>query len=310
MDLQRDTIPAASADASARSRVLHWLRQPYDRLMRFLIPRFLVGTQDLLDGAVTNSKIAADAVTADKIMDGSIGTLELADGAVTYPKLGDGAVITQKLADSSIIDTKIASAAVTTAKLAPQAVDTAAIADGAVTTPKLAVNGVQEFNLAANSVSARTISDGNVTTAKLAYARALIYTSVPIPVQSGVSYALPYNSVVYDFGGVSNLSSYPTRLTVPPGMNWARVMANIMWQNVFSGDVGVFINKNGNSFFGMPYLQFSATQSTLPPHMNISSSWVQVVPGDYFEVFVSQTSGSSQNIGTGVNTTFAIECMG
>jgi len=51
-----------------------------------------VGTTEIIDGAVTDAKLATDAVTEVKIL----------DGAVTVDKLGADAVTREKLADASV----------------------------------------------------------------------------------------------------------------------------------------------------------------------------------------------------------------
>jgi hypothetical protein len=71
-----------------------------------------------LSGSFPNPTIAANAVTGEKIADGSISTFKLADGSVTTAKLADGAVSTAKLADGSVLTAKIGDATITKAKLA------------------------------------------------------------------------------------------------------------------------------------------------------------------------------------------------
>ncbi|WP_169720781.1 autotransporter outer membrane beta-barrel domain-containing protein, partial [Arenibacter certesii] len=47
-------------------------------------------TNKIADGAVTNAKVGADAITSDKIADGTIATEDLADKAVTNAKITGG----------------------------------------------------------------------------------------------------------------------------------------------------------------------------------------------------------------------------
>ncbi|CCF85409.1 hypothetical protein NITHO_4920020 [Nitrolancea hollandica Lb] len=51
------------------------------------------GSGTVGDGTVTNSKLAANAVTSDKIADGAVATVDLADSAVTKAKLAEDAKI-------------------------------------------------------------------------------------------------------------------------------------------------------------------------------------------------------------------------
>lgn len=102
--------------------------------------------QDLVDGmvtevklaqnAVTAAKIALEAVTSDKVKAGAINDLLLADDAVTAAKLAAGAVNSTALADGAVLNEKLAANAVTQAKLANGAVTELALANEAVTAPK------------------------------------------------------------------------------------------------------------------------------------------------------------------------------
>ncbi|MGW2384397.1 hypothetical protein [Streptomyces sp. NPDC001658] len=110
-----------------------------------------VVADDILDGIVTEGKLANDAVTAAKIAAGAVGTTELADAAVHAQQLADAAVEVGKIADNAVTGPaiatdavsagKIAANAVTTVKLNAGAVTAAKVAAGAITTDKLTVTG-------------------------------------------------------------------------------------------------------------------------------------------------------------------------
>lgn len=59
-------------------------------------------------GSVTTEKLAAKAVTGDKIADSTINTLNLADGSVTNPKMANKAVTAEKIADKTITAQQLA----------------------------------------------------------------------------------------------------------------------------------------------------------------------------------------------------------
>ena len=59
-----------------------------------------IGTNELINGAVTGIKIATDAIIWQKIADGAVITDKIADGAVTAEKLADGTVTYDKIDDS------------------------------------------------------------------------------------------------------------------------------------------------------------------------------------------------------------------
>lgn len=66
-----------------------------------------IGTDNILDSAVTLAKMAANSVNSSKIVDGSIATVDLADLSVTTAKLANTSVTTAKLADKSVTAPKI-----------------------------------------------------------------------------------------------------------------------------------------------------------------------------------------------------------
>jgi len=101
----------------------------------------------MLDGSVTNSKLSQgavvtnniqnNAVTSAKIADGSINAGKISQGAIETAKIKSGAVTAGKIADGAVLDSKIADAAITSSKLASGAVTSGKIANGAVNFAKL-----------------------------------------------------------------------------------------------------------------------------------------------------------------------------
>lgn len=62
--------------------------------------KYPYGTSALLEGAITNTLLAKDAVTIEKLKDGAVTDVKIADGAISTPKLTVGAV-TDNLAPNS-----------------------------------------------------------------------------------------------------------------------------------------------------------------------------------------------------------------
>jgi hypothetical protein len=118
-------------------------------------------------GAVGTDELAADAVTNAKLADNAVETANILDLNVTTGKLAAGAVTNAKLATDAVETLNIVDLNVTTGKLADDAVTTAKIAAGAVGTTELAADAVTNAKLADNAVETLNIVDANVTNAKL-----------------------------------------------------------------------------------------------------------------------------------------------
>jgi len=148
----------------------------------------IINTFNIVNGAVTNPKLATDSVSTIKILDLAVTTNKIDNLAVTTAKLDTNAVTTAKILDLNVTTSKIAADAVTTAKILDLNVTTAKINNLAVTDAKLATDSVitskildlnvttakinnlavTDAKLAANSVITSKILDSNVTDAKLA----------------------------------------------------------------------------------------------------------------------------------------------
>ena len=96
-----------------------------------------VDTAQINNNAVTNSKLTSNAVTTAKIANDAVTNAKIADDAVDTDQLADGAVNSARIENGAVTGTKLADDAVGTAKIADAAVNTARIADDAVTYAKI-----------------------------------------------------------------------------------------------------------------------------------------------------------------------------
>lgn len=118
-----------------------------------------VTTAKIADGAVTNAKLAATAVSTSKIEDGAVTAVKLASSAVTNSKIADGAVNTLKLEDAAVSANKLASEAVTTAKIQSGAVTGDKIAQSTITSDKIAPGAVETSDVADNAITLAKLAD-------------------------------------------------------------------------------------------------------------------------------------------------------
>ena len=127
-----------------------------------------VTTAKIANSNVTSAKIADLNVTTAKIADLNVTTGKIADLNVTTAKLADQGVTAAKIANNTITATQIANATITATQLATNSVSSAKIASSAVTSAKIGSNAVTNAKIQSNAVTTVKILDANVTTAKLA----------------------------------------------------------------------------------------------------------------------------------------------
>src|SRR5690606_35173461 len=103
---------------------------------------------DVLDGIITEVKLAEDAVTEAKLAAGAATETKIADNAVSTPKLVAGAVQAEKIASGAVLADKSAAGAITTEKLDALA----------VTADKIAANAIQASHIEAGAVDASKLA--------------------------------------------------------------------------------------------------------------------------------------------------------
>ena len=126
----------------------------------------------VLDGSITESKIASGAVTAGKIGAGAVTEAKIGSGAVTEAKIGSGAVTEAKIGLGAVTETKIGNDAVTESKI-NSSIAGSGLSGGSGSA--LAVN-VDNSTIEINSDSLR-LKDSGITSAKLGSNLSLTGTS-------------------------------------------------------------------------------------------------------------------------------------
>jgi hypothetical protein len=127
-----------------------------------------VTTAALADGSVTNPKLALDAVTTDKILDGTIQTADLADESVTTAKLKTGHVTLIKMAPDSVDSARVVNESLTGADIQDGTISGSDILNSSITAADVALNTITGANIQDASIFTNDIADGSITNAKLA----------------------------------------------------------------------------------------------------------------------------------------------
>lgn len=127
-------------------------------------------------------------------------------------------------------------------------------------------------------------------------------------VSSSLNY-IPFDTEDYDTDLIHDNVTNNTRLTVPAGVSKVRLTAGIRWDASTTGQRFAKIQKNGASYYGHPTMDIPAA-AVGDTYINLTSSVVDVIAGDYFEVLVQQTSGANLTIDSAnLGTWFAMEII-
>ena len=127
-----------------------------------------IGTAQLADGSVTNVKLAPDAVTTDKILDGTIQTADLADESVTTAKLKTGHVTLIKMAPDSVDSARVVNESLTGSDIQDGTISGSDILNSSITGTDIALNTITGANIQDASIFTNDIADGSITNVKLA----------------------------------------------------------------------------------------------------------------------------------------------
>lgn len=112
---------------------------------------------------------------------------------------------------------------------------------------------------------------------------------------------------VYDTDSIHDPASNNSRLTVPAGATFARVITQIYWENNSTGRRELQLFKNGSTFpLGGGVVSQPATSGG-DTHMNLTSAVFAVSGGDFLEIKGLQISTISLNVL--VNSWFAMEII-
>ncbi len=110
-------------------------------------------------GVINNTKLADNAITSSKIVDGEVKTQDLANAAVESSKIADFAILTSKISDGAVSNAKIAGDAVTTDKILDGTIQSVDLADQAVTTSKIASGAITNNQIASGAIKNNVIGE-------------------------------------------------------------------------------------------------------------------------------------------------------
>jgi hypothetical protein len=171
----------------------------------------------------------------------------------------------------------------------------------------LAVSAADYFECRAFHTEGANINANNATWFQIeeipaATKYALVNKSGTQAISAATFTALAFGAETADADGFHDNSTNNSRLTVPSGVTQARLSFNVTTPST-AGQFIAEVRKNGSAgVAGMPRQE---TDTAGGDSVNGFGAWVDVTPGDYFEVFVYSDNG--QTLAVADTTWFCIE---
>jgi len=172
-------------------------------------------------------------------------------------------------------------------------------------------NGTKEVQMVAPGTSGNVLTSNGTTWASASAnfgKGALVAKSASQSITSGLATALTWQTATYDSSSVYS-GATPSRLTVPAGVSLISVQANALWSADATGYRVLNVRKNGSSFAGSPHVTMYPGSAASTVTQNLGSGVISVTPGDYFEVWCLQNSGSTLTIANDNITWFSMTIL-
>lgn len=128
----------------------------------------------------------------------------------------------------------------------------------------------------------------------------LVYLAGTQTINSGASTPVNFDTAVLNDTTMWTVGS-PSQLFVPAGATRVRLSANVRWSSITTAQsMGVRIFKNGATFPGAAFVTQETTSAATTVNLNLSTGVIVCATGDYFQVLVTQTTGSSLTLDNSV----------
>jgi hypothetical protein len=169
------------------------------------------------------------------------------------------------------------------------------------------LNGTSSNNVITDGnryVSATTRVNDQVGANYLPNQKAVVHRSTTSFAVSGAAIAVEWDAVSQN-NATFWVAGSPTRLTAPRTGKY-KISANVNWDASTTGSRDAYIALNGSHGYGLPYSRSNASVASAAT--NLKSAVIDMVAGDYVELFVS--SGSATAVLNGTKSWLSIERVG
>lgn len=174
------------------------------------------------------------------------------------------------------------------------------------------VGGTDYFEITSAVSEAHTLQAGNFTWFQMEEVGAetkycLVYKVATQAISAATHTAVTFGagSEDADTSGFHDTVTNPSRLTIPPGLGitQARLTFGLVGASTVSGQLIGYVRKNGTA--SLPGQATHETEGPGAEFLNGDGEWVDVVPGDYFELYAY--SDSAQTLPINSSTFLCIE---
>jgi len=160
----------------------------------------------------------------------------------------------------------------------------------------------QAFHTTATSITNNTGVWFSMEEVPASHLCALVYKSGSQSISANTDTVLAFGAEVYDDASMHDNTTNNSRLTVPSGVTQARVSFGVK-TNSTADQMNAWCTRNGSTFLGSPR---DETNTAGTDSLCGLGAWVDVTPGDYFELVFRSVFAST--VGTDNEVWFCLEC--
>jgi len=134
-----------------------------------------------------------------------------------------------------------------------------------------------------------------LTIEQIAVGGALVSISAPVTLPASTSTIIDWDQEEYDTDNIHDISINPSRLTVPIGASYAKIITYVYIPIVIDHALRFYKNTS-LTWIGYPYMR--STTGSEQSLGTVTTPWVSVVPGDYFSLQIINWDAVPQNLQT------------